>query len=59
MSTRYKVIREAFGQGFVDRVQKALDAGWRPQGGIAVDPDDYVYQAFVIEENEPKPPEAP
>ena len=46
---RYIVVSNHNLIGLVEKVNKEIREGWKPLGGVAVDGDDYFYQAMVKE----------
>ena len=44
--TRYKILRADSISDLIDQVDEHIKVGWIPQGGIAISPDKFFYQAM-------------
>lgn len=43
----YKIVHYGDIAGLQEEVQKLCDQGWKPLGGIAIDSEDWSYQALI------------
>ena len=44
---QYRVVRNKMFLRLAEQVNKLIENGWQPQGGIATDSEGFLYQAMV------------